>query len=881
MKEHGQSVDVCVVCALPEEARAVLAVLPTHGTGPIEEQTSPRYGYSSRLTTITNDQGEPLTLHLSWLPHYGPAEMTLHLSHVLEEYHPRLAVMTGICAGDAARVQLGDLVVAERTFTYDNGKYTLDEQGRSVHEHDSLTYQLDANLLQFLGLFDAWQPLVARLKRPMSPPELRKRKVACHFKAMASGSAVRADQPFEEVRAPVRGTVAIDMEGAAFGLVMSRHPHIPWLIVKGVSDYADQTKNDAYHGFAARASALYALSFLRAYLTAERLPPWEGPSSSSQAGLSKVWNVPFARSPYFTGRDDLLERLDQQLTPTEQKEARETRRAALTQPQAIKGLGGIGKTQIAVEYAYRARSRGRYTHTLWVNAASEETIIASYMEIAQLLPSFVSKNETDQRQLAEAVKRWLEQCEQPWLLIFDNADNADDLPVIQAYFPQGGKGSILLTTRASAVGSLAASIEVGTMGLMEGAQLLLRRAQRQDHASDEAINDAINVVIALDHFPLAIDQAGAYIEETGCDLDDYLQLYHTHRKELLARRGLQTTNYPDSVATTWSLSFQKVEQQSPAAGELLRLCAFLAPDRIPEEFIIDCAAQWSSPLQQAAVDRFTFNQMIEELLKFSLVKRLAEAHMLSIHRLVQAVLVDTMELETQRHWAERVVRAVNQVFPVSPEDLATWPQCLRYLDQAQTCDDLIRQYLFSFTEAAGLLQRTATYLTEHASYNVAEPLYQRALAIWEQRLGPQRSEAASALNGLATLYREQGKYAEAEPLYLQALCLWEQDLGLEHPRVAYALHGLALQYRMQGRYAEAEPLYQRALAIWEKNLGPEHPQVAYPLAELETLYREQGKSAQAELFHQRKLRIWDQCLGPEQPEVAYSLNGLATLYNKA
>ncbi|HYU74704.1 MAG TPA: hypothetical protein VEL31_18700, partial [Ktedonobacteraceae bacterium] len=109
--------------------------------------------------------------------------MTLHLSHILEECQPRIAIMTGICAGDAEHVQLGDLVVAERTFPYDNGKFTLDEYGRSVHEHDTLTYQLDANILQFLGLFDDWKPLIMRLERPPSPPEIRleRREVHCHI----------------------------------------------------------------------------------------------------------------------------------------------------------------------------------------------------------------------------------------------------------------------------------------------------------------------------------------------------------------------------------------------------------------------------------------------------------------------------------------------------------------------------------------------------------------------------------------------------------------------------------------------------------------------------------------------------------------------------
>src|SRR5258708_308974 len=238
----------------------------------------------------------------------------------------------------------------------------------------------------------------------------------------------------------------------------------------------------------------------------------------------------------------------------------------MTQTHANKGPGRIGKPENAVQYAYRSRDLGRYTHTLWVNAVSEETIIASFVAIADLLPSLAARNETDQHKLVEAVKRYLEQCKQRWLLIFDNAD---DVALVRDYFPQQGNGSILLTTRAHAAGSLAASIEVEIMGFIEGTQLLLRRAQRFEQASDEEINQAGNIVVALDHFPLALDQAGAYIEETKCSLEDYLALYRTHRRELHAQRGKEATNYPDSVAPTWSLSFQKVEQANPAAAELL------------------------------------------------------------------------------------------------------------------------------------------------------------------------------------------------------------------------------------------------------------------------------------------------------------------------
>src|SRR5260370_20899926 len=323
------------------------------------------------------------------------------------------------------------------------------------------------------------------------------------------------------------------------------------------------------------------------------------PSFSSQTGSVGVWNVPYRRNPYFTGRDDLLEQLDQHFKLVGQNDAVSTRRAAVTQPQAIKGLGGIGKTQLAIEYAYRSQERSRYTHNIWVNAVSEEALLTDFVELADLLAAFPAKGETDQRKLVEAIKHWLEQCQERWLLIFDNADN---IALVRDNLPQRGNGSILLTTRAHAVGSLATSIEVDTMGLLEGTHLLLRRAQRFEHASDEETNQAGNIVVALDHFPLALDQAGAYLEETQCNFVEYLDLYQTHRQALLAKRGMLSTDYPHSVATTWLLSFQKVQQANPAAAELLHLCSFLAPDRIPEELLRDGAAYWPASLQQTLAD---------------------------------------------------------------------------------------------------------------------------------------------------------------------------------------------------------------------------------------------------------------------------------------
>lgn len=612
------------------------------------------------------------------------------------------------------------------------------------------------------------------------------------------------------------------------------------------------------------------------HLTASILFELENEQQADPPEKRSVWYLPFPHNPHFTGRDELLGQLAQHFAEEKAGEQRAASCVALTQPQAIKGLGGIGKTQIAVEYAYRAREQGRYTHILWINAASEEAIITSFLAIAELLPAFSEQKQTDQTKLVAAIKRWLEQCQEPWLLAFDNAD---DLTLTQQYFPTLGHGSILLTTRANAVGALAASVEVEKMGLVEGTQLLLLRAQRL-HATDEERHEAMNVVIALDSFPLALDQAGAYIEETGCRFSTYLQLYQDHRQVLLARRGVQATSYPDSVATTWALSFKRIEQANPAAAELLHLCAYLSPDHIPEELLREGAAHWPPLLQQACLDSFQFEHAIEVLLTFSLVKRLTEEQTVSLHRLVQAVQVDAMEPEEQRQWAERVVRGVHLVFPPDPkEDVACWPQCLRYLEQAQACDTLIQQYHLPLPEAAELLTRAAIYLNEHASYDLAKSLYQRALALWEHLEPPEHSSLATACHGLGKLYLNQGNYQQAEHFYQRAIAIRERQLGPDHADLASPLTGLANIYFDQRKFEQAEYLYRRAIAIREQQLGPDDPLVSVPLNNLADLCREQGRYEEAEALFLRALRLCKQQSGSLHPNLVHTLQNLAVLYD--
>ncbi len=267
-------------------------------------------------------------------------------------------------------------------------------------------------------------------------------------------------------------------------------------------------------------------------------------------------------------------------------------------------------------------------------------------------------------------------------------------------------------------------------------------------------------------------------------------------------------DHPEPVATTWSLSFAQIEKRSSAAADLLRVCAFLHPDAIPEEIITEGATTLGRKVKAVASDPQAFNQAIGVLLSYSLLKRQPEAHLLSMHRLVQAVLKDGMKAPTYHQWAERVVQAVDHA--LSQEvDYGPNSRYKRCLPHAQECAQLIEQEQLTSYADRRLLLKTGIYLKEHARYAEAEAFYQHSLRIWEQALGPEHLEVAYPLNNLAILYREQGKDAEAEPLYQRALRIWEQALGADHPLTRNVVRNYAMLLREMGRESDASELEAR------------------------------------------------------------------------
>ncbi len=517
-----------------------------------------------------------------------------------------------------------------------------------------------------------------------------------------------------------------------------------------------------------------------------------------------------------------------------------------------------------------------------MRAATRETLDADFVKLAQLL-DLPEKGEQDQAQIVDAVKRWLA-TKEGWLLILDNAD---DLSLAQQYLPTSHKGYVLFTTRDQAAGTIAASIEVEKLTPRDGALLLLRWSKRLDRdapldqarAADRAA--AQRIVEEMDGLPLAIVQAGAYIEETGCSLQAYLRLYTKHRKALLARHSRLMLDYPDTVATTWSLSFQRVEQQSPAAADVLRLCAFLAPDAIPEELLMRGMAELGADPGAQVVDSLKLNEALGVLLKYSLVRREENENtqVLSIHRLVQIVLKDSLDQQTQRAWAERIVRTVNAAFPDAGTSTGEHEQYYLhyYLPHVHECAVLITRFQLQFPEAARLLFQAGEFLYFHGFYPQSQSFHLQALAIREQVLGPEHPAVAESLSYLAILASNQADYQRAERFYRQALAMREKTLGPQHPTTAESLNNLGVLYGILGKYEQAEPLLQQALSIHKQALGSEHPKTLNFVINLAKLYIEQRKYEQPEQLLKQALATGERVLGPEHPLIAHNLNLLARL----
>ena len=459
--------------------------------------------------------------------------------------------------------------------------------------------------------------------------------------------------------------------------------------------------------------------------------------SNAVVSIPRFWNVPYQRNPFFTGREKLLEDLHETLGNYQNNFA--------VTPQALCGLGGIGKTQIALEYAYRYSQE--YQAVFWVKANSRANLATSLLSLAGLL-QLSEYTSQDLVMVTAKLQQWLRE-HQHWLLIFDNVD---DLTSIRDLLPTIYRGHILLTTQAQVMGRIASRIEVAEMDTNVGIFFLLRRAgiiNAQMHRDDILVTDYIYaqaIVHMLGGLPLALDQAGAYIEEAALSLQEYVCLYQQQHQNLLNKRGGLIADHPEPVTTTWSLAFTRLMHTDPVSTDLLRLCVFLDPDGIAEEILVDGAPQVITALSSLSHNMVKFYQAIELLRKFSFVRRNAHTKILTIHRLVQVCLQERMSQQEQRLWATRTIQAVAAVFPTDVT-LHSWLRCQRLLPHVHKCLVLTEKYQLVLPEARTLFNQAGYYLRERA-------FYQQTLTFPEPLVGRIDPDTAQILSNLARLHSD-------------------------------------------------------------------------------------------------------------------------------
>jgi tetratricopeptide (TPR) repeat protein len=590
------------------------------------------------------------------------------------------------------------------------------------------------------------------------------------------------------------------------------------------------------------------------------LPPAEHKSEGAVGREVVLSNVP-ERNPFFTGREQLLIQIRDELT--------QQGRVVLS------GLGGVGKSQTAIEYAHRYATK--YSELFWFTADSHQALTSAYTRVAALLG--VSPAEAqDQTFAVNAVKYWLASHE-GWLLIFDNVDRADTIKPFVSLKPTG---HIVLTSRVRVFDTIGIvkPVELNEMSSEEAKTFLLKRTGREYQGGVE-LNSASELTAKLGFLPLALEQAGAFIVENQTLFQDYLRSFSLHMLELLNISPV-AGDYSESVHTTWSMNFRQLECESEAAAELLRLSAFLSPDNIPLEILAKGAPELgdviSAALAGAQEDPLVLDKTLKPLSRFSLIRRNIETRTYSLHRLVQAVVRGGLDLQTQRRWGERAVRAANRIFPDA--EFSNWSLCDRLLPQALACAELISEWDFEFPESVRLLHATGIYLYERGRYAESEPLLEQTLALREKTLGPEHPDVAVTINNLAELYRSRGWYAKAEPFYERALAIRKKALGPLNPDLATSFNNLARLYRFQGQYGRAEPLYEQAQLILERALGPKHLDVARNLRSLAGLYRDNGQYRKAESLLEQAQTTFENALNPEHQDIAWCLHNMALLYDK-
>jgi hypothetical protein len=511
--------------------------------------------------------------------------------------------------------------------------------------------------------------------------------------------------------------------------------------------------------------------------------------------VPRIWNVP-NRNVDFTGRDEIIRRLHGEL-------AYDGRAVVLA--QALYGLGGIGKTQVALEYAHRFKSD--YDLIWWIPAEHPEEISLALANLAGRLGIQPSDNNP------VAVAAALEQLRRGdigrWLLIFDDAEDPQDL---EPFLPSG-PGHILITSRNHTWTRHAEPIELDVFTNEESVAHLLRHVPGLDQG------DAARVSAAVGSLPLAIEQAAAWLAETGMPASSYTEWLETQATSALGLN--KPPGYAMPVAATWNLSLDRLRKRSPAAVRLLQILAFCSPGPISMNLLYsDAMMEHLLPYDNTLRDKYMISQVVRSVSRLSLIKIDQSSNSLQIHRLVQAVVRSQMTDDNQseaRHSVHRILVGARprQGETDDPENWPAYDIIWPHLgpSRAEECaDPATRQLLIDWVR----------YQWKRCELEASLSLARRLEILWTQQLGPEHQQTMHLQFQMANVLRSQGRFTEARDLDTFVLERQRDVLGANHPDALRTMGGLGGDLRALGDAREALAHAQRAYESFKLQFGEDY-----------------------------------------------------------
>ncbi|KAH8691519.1 hypothetical protein BGW36DRAFT_53950 [Talaromyces proteolyticus] len=589
---------------------------------------------------------------------------------------------------------------------------------------------------------------------------------------------------------------------------------------------------------------------------------------SDSSGL--LWAVPFPRNPSFVGHQEILDKLHHCL------ETNDVHRFALS------GLGGIGKTQIALEFAHQIKDR---RSVFWVPTFNVDALQQAYTMIAHELQ--IPDSEKEEHDIKRLVQyRLSQEASGPWLLILDNADDMDmwfgndgqrrDSQTLIDYMPKSSKGTILLTTRNMKVAVKFAGTHIFPVKAMDdtSATQLLDRSlintlEEINILEDE--NRKEQIIQQLGSLPLALVQAAAYINENDIRLSEYLSLLNDKEAviELLSEDFEDERRYrgtKNAVATTWLVSFDQIRDLSPLAVDYMAFISCIDPDAIPISLL--------PPVGSRKKELDT----IGILTAYSFVERNSHGDHLSVHRLVQLAMQNWLRNQKLlAFWIPKVISRLNEIMTI--DEYGSFESWRRYFPHARHVIVLagLRQ---SAEINIQFLEKYGLFLLADEDFKEAERTFEVLIQEANIQLGPDHHITLDSISNLASAYRGQGRLAEALALDIKVINTMKTVLGMEHPSTLNAMSNLVSIYQNQGRFAEAEVLEVEALETSQKIFGSDHRFTLTKMSNLAVIWKKQGKLTDAEKLEMQALKTRQKVLGLMHPSTMTSMNNLATIYQE-